>query len=267
VFYLAGDVEPKDAEQLRTALEGEIRKGVVFPVGQKLITWTGDYPTFDSFAIDLSGGQLDANHAPPKPTGAGPTKTAIAAKLFSVVAHPLLVNAANLHIDLQVRDAQMNYDRDAQGHLLLMPSRFGSGQLSIEMTLADLTYLMLSQAKVRAGAQGVTIEKLDVNLRQISDRSLALEARITAKKSLFTGVVQVTGRVDIDSAMRARLSNLDCRGENLTGNLAAGMLKPKLKQFDDREFPLADFAFAGVKLNDVHLVGVDPLRITAAFGG
>jgi hypothetical protein len=253
MFYLAGDVEPRDAEQLRTALEAAIRQTMEFPAAQKLIAWTGNNPAFDSVVIDLTGGRLDPNHAPPKPAGVGPTKPAMETKLLSVVAHPLLIDAAKLHIDLKAHDAQMNYDRDAGGRLLLMPSRFGSGQLSIEMTLADLTYLMLSQAKVRAGAQGVTVEKL--------------EARITAKKSLFTGVVQVTARVDIDSAMRARLSNLDCRGENLTGNLAAGMLKPKLKKFDDREFPLADFAFAGVKLNDVHLVGVDPLRITAAFGG
>ena len=267
MFYLTGDNEPKDAEQLRTALEMAIRQTAQFSADQKLITLTGDYPAFEAFAVDLTNGRLDPNRAPPKPHGVGPTKPAITAKLLHLIAQPLWIDKAKLNIDLQAHDAQMNYDHDTQGHLLLMPGRFGSGQLAIEMTLADLTYLMLSQVKVRAGAQGVTIEKLDMKLRQLSERSLALDARITAKKSLFTGVVQVTGQLEIDSAMRAKLSKLDCRGENLTGNVAAGMLKPKLKQLDGREFPLADFAFAGVKLADVRLASVEPLRITAAFGG
>jgi hypothetical protein len=267
VFYLAGDNEPKDAEQLRNALEAAIRQAAEFPADQKLITCTGEYPAFESFTVDLTNGRIDPNRAPPTPQGVGPAKPAIKSKLLTVVAHPLQIDAAKLHIDLQAHDAQMNYDRDAKGHLLLMPDRFGSGQLAIEMTLSDLTYLVLNQAKVHAGAQGVTIEKLDMKLRQLSERSLGLDARITAKKSLFTGVVQVTGQLEIDSAMRARLSKLDCRGENLTGNVAAGMLKPKLKQMEGREFPLADFAFAGVKLNDVRLASVEPLRITATFGG
>jgi len=184
VFYLAGDNEPKDAEQLRTALELAIRQTVQFPADQKLINWTGDYPAFDLFTVDLTNGRLDPNHAPPTPHGIGPTKPAITAKLLRVIAQPLWVEKAKLDIDLQAHDAQMNFDRDAQGRLLLLPGRFGSGQLSIEMALADLKDLLLTQEKARAGGQGVTIEKLDVNLRQISERSLALEARITAKKSL-----------------------------------------------------------------------------------
>jgi hypothetical protein len=267
MFYLHTTTEPQTADELATALESAVRQTVHLPAGQKLVTWAGQFPALDSFTIDLTGGQLDPRAAPPKPQGMGQNRLAFYAKALRVVAHPILVDSAPVHLDLHARDAQMNYDRTSEGQLLLMPGKWAGGELAVEIALPDLQSLLLRQAGPLAEGKGVEITKVDLNLRRLSERSAALEARITARKGFLTGVIQISGQLDIDSAMRARLSNLDCRGENLTGNLAAGLLRPKLQHFNGREFSLGEFIIAGMKVEDVKLASIDPLRVTATFSG
>jgi hypothetical protein len=265
MFYLNGNVEPRNAAELTAALEGAIRENIQLPAGQKIVTLTGEFPGFDSLAVDLSGGRIDPKRMPPKPNPVGPSKPGISAKTFSVTAKPLIVDASRVQVELTATDVDFSFDRDAQGRLLLMPKKIGNGRAAIEIAIAELRSVLLVQAKERATSQGVSIEKIDLTLRKLSDHAAAIEARITAKKGFFTGVVLVTGQIEIDSTMRAKLSNLDCRGENLTGNVAAGLLKGKLSQFNDRVIPLGEHVLAGVTLSDVQLESVDPLRITASF--
>ena len=266
MFYLKGNVEPRNAQELAAALEGAIRENVSLPAGQKIVMLVGEFPGFDSFAVDLSGGRVDPSRVQSGPNPIESNKLGISAKSFSVVAKPLVVDAARVKMELAATDVEFSLDRDAQGRLLLMPKKIGNGRAAIEIAMAELKAVLLDQAKERATPQGVSVEKIDLTLRKLSDHAAVLEARITAKKGFFTGIVLVTGQAEIDSTMRAKLSNLECRGENLTGNVAAGLLKGKLAQFNGREIPLGEHAFAGVKLSDVRLESVDPLRVTASFG-
>jgi hypothetical protein len=83
----------------------------------------------------------------------------------------------------------------------------------------------------------------------------------------MSGVITVRGRADLDDHMIATLSGLSCTGEGMIGNMAAGMVQNKLKEFDGKKFGLMDFALGEVVLRDIKIQTTPVIQATADFGG
>ena len=96
-------------------------------------------------------------------------------------------------------------------------------------------------------------------------RALA-EVRLRAKKLFISASLQVTGQLDLDEELNARISGLDCTGEGAMASVACGVLKPHLHTLDGREFSLMSLPLGEVRLRDVLIAVGDKLAITAEFG-
>ena len=77
----------------------------------------------------------------------------------------------------------------------------------------------------------------------------------------------MSGRLDIDDRLVAKLSELDCAGEGMIVSLVVGMFRDRVRALEGKEFPLTAFALGAIHLRDVQLHVGDELRVTAAFGG
>ena len=82
----------------------------------------------------------------------------------------------------------------------------------------------------------------------------------------MTGVIRITGRLDIDDELNATVSDLDCRGEGMVGTAAAGIVKKKIAPYDGTTVPLMAFSLGDVALRDLKIDLKKDLHVTAAFG-
>ena len=265
MFYLAGKTEPSASEEFVKALEGGLREVIQFPVGSQIVTTTGGYPAFDSLRIDLTGGRLNPSRQPDKPLPAGPAHPGITAKSMQITARPIYVDAGRVTMELTAENVVLQYDKDRTGRVLLMPVSSIGGTLKVEIPKDDLQALVLSRASIAAAQQGAKITSLELELTARTERSLSVNLRVHAKKMMMGGTVHISGQIDLDDQLTARLSQMKCDGEGVAGKIAAGFLTPKIKQVDGRSFPLADKSLNGLHLNDVRITSVNPVRVEAAF--
>ena len=266
MFYISGNTEPKNSTEFIQALEGGIRELIAFPADAKIVSVTGEHPAFDSVAIDLGGGRIDSAKHLNKPTLGTVGQKGVSAKTLTIFAKPLRVDAGQVTVELSATQVSLNYHSDASGRLMLVPASSEKGILKLEISRADLETLILARATIAAAQQGAKITGLELKLTPRGERSLAIEVRVHAKKMMMAGVVCISGHVDIDDRLTARLSQMSCEGEGVAGKIAAGFLTPKIKQVDGRSFPLADESLNGLRLRDLRITRVDPVQVVAAFG-
>lgn len=267
MFYFAGTTEPTNNEEFIHALEGGVRQILMLPQDAKIIHLDGNYPAFDLLKIELTGGRVDSTGLlPAKPVGVGPPKPAVTAKSLRIVANPVQIAAGRVKLEMSAREVSLQYDVDSAGRWMLLPASVSEGQAIMEISRGDLEAIILAGATAAAEKQGAKVTKLELHLTPRGERSLAIDVRVTAKKMMMSGVVRVSGDVDIDDNLVARLSRLTCEGEGVAGKIAASVLAPKIRQAEGRAFPLADFAFAGMRPRDVRIQSVDPVRVVAMFG-
>jgi hypothetical protein len=238
---------------------------MAFGRGGTLVTTSGDYPAYDLLRLDLSGGRVDTTHKPPKGFREGGTDGP-SVRRFEVTGHPVQIENAAVSLDLSATDVRFRYRRGDDERLMLAPAGCGDGEVVVEIKRADLEALIMTAAKRAAAAQGAQVTKLQLDLKLLGPRSLAVEALVSAKKMFLTGSVRLSGRVDVDEGLNARVSGLDCVGEGVVGSVAAGALKPKLRQADGKTIALGSFAFEGMRPRDVRIESADPVRVVASFG-
>jgi hypothetical protein len=134
------------------------------------------------------------------------------------------------------------------------------------MSKEDIASLARAAAEMAAKQQGIKIEGLDLTLTSEGKRSLAADVRVKAKKMMVSGVIHITGRVDVDDEMNATVSNLDCDGEGMIGSMASGLVKSKLKPYEGKTFPLMTFSLGDVALRDLKIDVKTNVQVTAEFG-
>jgi hypothetical protein len=266
MFYLDGNTEPTNAVELSRALEAGLRQVLSFAAGTEIVTLEGPYPEAKLLHINLTGASVDPSRKQPKPVGVGKLTHAMSTESLRVVGHPVNIEAGKVKLDLAASDVSFNYDRNASGQLLMLPASCRTGTATVEISRSDLEAMVLTQATVAAAQQGAKITRIDLELILRSERSLAVDVRVHAKKMMMGGVVHVTGQVDLDAQLNATLSHLTCEGEGVAGKIAATFIAPKLKRVDGQTFPVASFGYAGMHIHELRITSVDPVIITATFG-
>lgn len=223
------------------------------------------YPHLASLAISLDGAQL-RGQPPPVPSPSGESTPALTVDSFTVQGSQISVGPAAVDFALEAKDVHLNRAADSQGNIVLMLHSAAEGRIEVSASPADLEALIAEVAKNEAAKHGVAIDSVQLSLRSNSPRSLAAEVRLRAKKLFLSTSLRITGQVDLDEELSARISGLACTGEGAIAGIACGVLKPHLEKMDGCQFSLMSLPLGEVRLRDVRIAAGDKLSITAEFG-
>ena len=80
----------------------------------------------------------------------------------------------------------------------------------------------------------------------------------------MSAALRITGAVDLDDELNARISELDCTGDGAIASVACGILKPQLQQLNGRVFPLMSLPLGEVRLRDVRIMAGEKLSVRLA---
>jgi hypothetical protein len=167
---------------------------------------------------------------------------------------------------LTASDVELHQASDPAGLIVLVLHKAAEGRVEASVAKSDLEALIAEVAKAEAGKHGVSIDNVQLFLRSQSPRSLAGEIRLRAKKLFLSASLRITGQLDLDEELNARISGLDCVGEGAIAGVACGVLKPHLQKLNGREFPLMSLPLGEVRLRDVRVAVGEKLSVTAEFG-
>jgi hypothetical protein len=267
VFPLAGKTFPEDAEQLSESIQSELAEVLTF--GKKASPVTVDapkYPHVKKLKVDLSGAKVTAKEPPPQPKPTGKREPGIEVDQLEITAHPIQYETSKVNFDLTGKAVSFDFAKDKKGKPLLVLSDAAEGKVDVNITKADMQSLAMSAASLAAKQQGVTIQEVDVELTSQGKRTVSANVRVKAKKMLVSGVVHVTGQLEVDDELNATFSNLSCTGEGMIGSMVAGLVQPKLKAYNGKKVPLMAFSLGDLALRDLKIDVKSGLHVTAAFG-
>ena len=223
------------------------------------------YPRLHGLDVLLDGAQLHPE--PPRPPIiTGEISPALEIDQLTVNASPLSVGPVALSLSLSATQVQLGRSKDSKEQIVLSLERAAEGNINISMRQSDLEALVTKLARSQASKQGITIDDVQLRLRQESAHSLAVEVRLRARKLFLAASLRVTGQLDLDDQLNLKISGLTCTGDGGIAGMACGILKPYLEKFDGREFPLMPLPLKGISLRDVRLTVDDNLTVTAEFG-
>lgn len=264
MFPLSRPTLPTGPDELRDAIEQGLRE-VVRTSGPMVTIEGKNYPELAAIRVSLD--QASLSERPPKlgaPAGAG--RPALRVDEFAIAGRGVRVQNAAVDLSCHARDVEIFQAEDRSGNLVLLLQSAAEGSIEVATSVADLEALLRSEATKAAAQQGVTVEDVKTKLQARSERALDVEVQVRAKKLFLSATVRITGALEIDDQLNARLRGLQCQGEGALGSLASGFISPYLQRFDGRAFALTALPLGEVKLRDVRIAAGAELRVTAQFG-
>jgi hypothetical protein len=267
MFPLAGKKFPTSVEELRGAISDALTDVFALPGDGSGVTISGGaLPSIKTVRIDLDDAAVTANKPPPKPIGTGKRAPGPHVDKLELSGQPIKYEQAKLNLKLSAAGLQFDFDRDKRGRPLLVLTDARSGKVDARISKEDLEHLLTEAVTAAAKQQGVTVQDVDLELTSAGKRSVEADVRVKAKKMMMSGVVHVTGRLDIDDELNATVSNLNVEGEGVIGKTAAAFLKGKVKDYDGTTVPLMTFSLGDLTLRDLKIDLKKDLHVTAAFG-
>jgi len=264
MFPLKTTALPSSAEGLERLLNESVRR--VFDVEVDPVTIRdASYPSLAEISITLDGASLRPD--PPRPQlVSGKTSPALEAGRLTVRASALSIGPATVDLALFARAVHLGQGRNSNDEIVLSLDDAAEGKIEISAPLADLEQVIAKIAKDQAGKHGVAIETVQLTARTTSPRSLEAEVRLKARKLFLSASIRITGQLDLDSELNAKISCLECKGDGAIAAIACGTLDPHLRKLDGREFPLMSLPLGEIRLRDVRIGVSDKLSVTAEFG-
>ena len=251
-------------EALQSLLNESLRQ--LFTVTRDPVTIRdASYPHLHELNISLDGAQLRRN-PPPIPSLSGNATPALEVDLLSVKASALSIGPASIDLSLSARSVHFAQGRDSKDEIVLSIENAADGAVKISALQSGVEALIAEVAKTEAGKHGVTIDDVQLMLRSKGSRSLAAEVRLRAKKLFLSASIRITGQLDLDEELNAKISGLNCAGDGAFATMACGVLKPHLEKINGSEFPLMSLPLGKIRLRDVQLAVGDRLSVIAQFG-
>ena len=266
MFPLAGKDFPESADGLAAAIGEALAQVLTLPKKDSAVTAEGEFPSIRKLKVNLNNAAVSAAEPPPKPQPAGKRQKGIEVDQLEVTGKPIKYEKNKLELELKASGVSLDFARDKKGQPLLVLADAKDGRVVAKMSKQDIEDLARAAAEMAAKGQGIKVEDLDLTLTGEGKRSLAADVRVKAKKLLVSGVVRITGRVDIDDELNATVSNLDAQGEGMIGAMASGLVKSKLKPYEGKTFPLMTFSLGDVSLRDLKIDVKNDVQVTAEFG-
>jgi hypothetical protein len=264
MFPLKTEHFPSNAAELKRLLEGSLRD--LFTLAREPVELREKaYPHLETLNISLDGARLP-DRPPPVPAAIGPSAAALWVDRFAVEGAGMQVGPAAVDFRLVAGDLQLRQAPDRNGHVVLLLHNAAEGRIETSIATSDLEALIADVARAEAGKHGVNIDSVELSLMARGPRSLAADVRLRAKKLFVSANLRITGRLDLDEQLSAKISGLDCVGEGAIASVACGILRPHLQKLDGREFPLMSLPLGEVRLRDVRIAVNEKLSVTAEFG-
>lgn len=265
MFPLKTATLPSTADALERLLNESLRDLFVVESDPVSIR-AASYPQLEELNVSLDGARLRDQQPPAIPSLSSKPTPALTADSLKVSGSSLAVGPATIDLFLSATAVSLHQANDSKGNLLLLLHQAANGHIEISASPSDLEALIAEVVKTEAGKHGVTIDSVQLILRSKSSRSLAAEVRLRAKKLFLSASIRITGQLDLDEELNAKVSGLDCTGDGAIASVACGVLKPHLQKIDGREFPLMSLPLGEIRLRDVQLAVGDKLSVTADFG-
>ncbi len=261
MFPLAGAQNLDSAEALAEALrQGLEARGL--PARE--VVAQGTWPALDLLRVDLTGVEIPRTRLPGS-TGTTGSGGCTAAR-FELVATPARIDSAAVQLSVQATNVEFEFAPAADGGSALRVQRAAHGELTVEMAVSDLERLVHSLAADAAKPHGAEIKQVKISLTSSGPRAVSIVAEVTAKMFIASALITLSGDLELDDQMTARLSNLRFGGDGMMANLAGGFIRPQLAALEGRSFPLMNFALGEIVLRDVQVQAGDTLRLSAQFG-
>jgi hypothetical protein len=239
-FPLDGDSVPASSEELAKKITVALGRRVDLPAGAKPVRTAGDaYPMLDQLTVDFTDSAINSGRRVPRLVPHGRVEQVIHAQQFSMVADPMKIDGAAMHLRIAAQDVELCFQRDQTNHPLLVVTGAKHGEMQFHTTATDLGRMFQASA--------------DLRLRS-SLLLLPIELHFTAK-------------VDVKDDGEAHISNLTCDGADAAGWLVSGFIKPALKKYNGQTMPLVQFPSDNFKLHNVKVnIEGDAIDVAAAFG-
>jgi hypothetical protein len=263
VFPLFSNKSPASADELRDQLNASLSRALMLRAPAVQIE-APDFPRIESLAISLDGAALQSN--PPQPNlTARERGREIAVGRLSISGRSVEIQGATADLNLNATAVRLVEATNSDGEIVLLFDGAKSGRIEASAAKSAIEALIETLAKQQAGAHGVTIERVTLDLQQRGERSIAAEVGLRAKKLFVGASIRITAQLDLDDALNARLSNLKCHGEGAFGSVACGMLSPHLDRANGMVFPLSALPFGELQVRDVQIAVGDRVTVTAEF--
>ncbi len=224
----------------------------------------GAFPAIETLRLDLTGANitrdLKLSHE------SAPASAEIRVANLSLIAAPLLLENTPVQFDLHATHATLALSRNSDGQILLTPTSVADGTLTVATARIDLERLAHSLISEAAGKQGIQIKETRLGFTQITARAVGFKAEISAKMFVMSAKIAVTGKLEIDDKLEARISNLGCTGEGMIASAANALLKPHFQRLEGRTFPLLAIRLGEISLRDFAIIAGETLQIRAHFG-
>ena len=266
MFPLAGKEFPRTADELVEAIQNALGRVLTLAKGDAVTAEGGKFPSVKKLKVNLNNATVSAADPPPKPKPTGKREPGISVDQFEVTCKPLKYEQNKLDLELKAAGVKLDFARDKKGQPLLVLASAKDGYVQAKMSKGDIESLARTAAEMAAKPQGIKIEGLDLSLTSEGTRSLAADVRVKAKKMMVSGVLHITGRVDVDDELNATVSKLNVDGEGMIGTMAAGLVKGKLKPYEGKVFPLMTFSLGDVTLRDLKIDAKKDVQVSAEFG-
>lgn len=263
VFPLFSKTPPGSANELRDQLNASLGRALRLRSDAVRLD-APDFPRIESLNISLDAAALSSDPAQPNFTATSRGRE-IPVERLSITGRDMNVRGATADLNLTATKLRLLEATNSDGEIVLLFDGAETGRIQASAAKAAIEALIETFAKQQAGAHGVTIERVTLDLQQRNERSIAAEVRLCARKLFVGASIRVTAQLDLDETLHARLSNLRCHGDGPLGSLACGVLSPHLERVNGAEFPLSALPLRDLRVRDVRIAVGDRVSITAEF--
>ncbi len=258
---LAGSTFPTSHAALAEAIKlGFARHGVT---PRELRVEGGVFPDIETIRIDLSGTTITREQPFGSAAGAGGNDQIRVARI-ELKAAPIEFEGTPIDFNLSANVATLAFAQGADSFLI--PVNALDGEVNVVAQRSDLERLAHSLVVTAAAKQGIEIKKTRLEVTSTGVRSLSFRAEVTAKMFIMSATIALSGRLDIDEDLKARLSELSCRGDGMIASAANALLKPHFQRIQERPIALTSFVLGDLKLRDVSLQTGETIRLHGLFG-
>jgi hypothetical protein len=253
---LAGETAPTHTPDLADALQrGLTQYGVVADVAAE-----GDWPALTSLEVRLS--RLERPRQLEKATVA----SSLGIARLVVTGSPVTIEGVPAMVRADFSTLGCGIGKASDGPWQLVVNTAEAGRLELEASKTDVEAAVHRVVSELAEKQGATVQSTTLQLTSPTPHSVEFQVTCTAKIFIASATLTVSGRLEVDDQLNARIGGLRVSGDGMIANMAHGLIQPKLAEINGRVIPLGDYVAAGLRVSDLTISTGDRLRLEATFG-
>jgi hypothetical protein len=258
---------PSTSAELTACLRQLLAKAIV--TGPQAVAISGDFPAIAKLTIDVTGATPLDHPAATWATQAGQMVRDFTVAALEIIGHLFGTGARQVQIEAAASNCRGEFVALPTGQTALRIAAAKEGRLNISITRASVEAIILAEAGEAAKAQGVEIKGVQLAWQTQGPRNLSAQVQIKAKKGFLpAATLQIRGQLQIDDSLTATISGLSVDGEGFVGNIAAGMIRPRLLKAEGMKRLLLALPLDAIAITDVKLTTTgEVLGLEAAFAG